>query len=182
MQMQLEQLGSELNKRKGWSSRRLLGVSLLFSVAVVVAYAAWQSSVTDTTELPRLHVLTDLEFSEFRGSIVVVDFFATWCGPCKSQIPHLAQIHQKYNASEVVVISVGSSSDSESALRQFKKDFNMLWLVARDTVGVFDQFDIYGIPTIVILDESGNVHYRNVGLTDALMISAKIDELLSNSQ
>jgi len=170
----------EPKKSRAWSRRKVLGIgSLVLTVLVIGVFAASQNTQpSNTGELPSLYTLTDADFSEFRGRVVVLDCFATWCGPCVEEIPHLAEIFNSYTNSEVVVISVGSSGDSETALTQFKKDHNMNWLVARDTVGVFNKHNVEYIPTIVILHQNGNVHYRNVGLTEASILSSKIDELL----
>jgi len=170
----------EPKKSKGWSRSKVLGIAFLALVVLAIGvYAAWQSAQpSNAGELPPLYTLNDAEFSEFGGKIVVLDCFATWCEPCKMQIPYLAEIDENYDSSEVMVISVGSPSDSEVGLRQFKKDYNMDWPVARDTVGVFDEYNIGPIPTLVILDQNGDIHYRNEGVTGASTLSSKIDELL----
>jgi len=180
--LEAEQLRREREpkKSKGWPRSRVLGIGFLFLIVLVIGvYAAWQGAQpSDASELPPLYTLTDADFSEFRGKVVVIDFFATWCGPCKTEIPYLAEINENYNSSEVVVISVGSSGDSAIKLRQFKQDYSITWRVARDTVGVFDEYNVEPIPTIVILNQNGNIHYRNEGVTDASTLSSKIDELL----
>ena len=171
---------SEGSKR--WSRSRILVITLLTLIVLGAGvYGVWlraqPSQPSNGDELPPLYTLTDAEFSELRGKVVVLDCFATWCAPCKAEIPELAEIDEKYDGSEVVVISVGSSTDSERELRQFKKDYNMDWLVARDTVGVLDKYSVSAIPTIVILDRNGNIHYRHEGFIDASALSSKIDEL-----
>ena len=155
---------------------------MIFFVLLVLTigfFAVWQGSQpTNDGGLPLLYVLDDSGFSEFTGRVVVVDCFATWCEPCKIEFPHLAQIHNRYNSSDVVVISVGSVGDSDTELREFKRDYDLTWLVARDTVGVFDKYGITAIPTIIILDLSGNVYRRHEGVTDTATLSAEIDEIL----
>jgi len=170
----------EPKKSKGWSRSKVLGIGFLVLIVLVIGvFAALQNTQpSNTGELPLLYTLTDADFSEFRGMVVVIDCFATWCVPCVDEIPHLTEIDENYDNSEVVVISVGSSGDSEIGLRQFKKDHIMDWPVARDTVGVFDKYGVEAIPTIVILDHVGNIHYKHVGLTEASILSSKINELL----
>jgi thiol-disulfide isomerase/thioredoxin len=172
----------EPRKRKGLSRSKVLGIGFLVLIVLVIGvFAALQNTQpSNTGELSSLYTLTDADFSEFKGRVVVIDCFATWCSPCVGEIPHLTEIVNNYNDSEVAVISVGSSSDSETGLRQFKKDYNMDWLVARDTVGVFNKYGIQAIPTVIILDQTGNIYYQHVGLTEASLLSSKINELLGD--
>jgi thiol-disulfide isomerase/thioredoxin len=172
----------EPRKRKGFSRSKVLGIGFLVLIVLVIGvFAAWQSTQpSNADELPSLYTLTDADFGEFKGRVVVIDCFATWCGSCVGEIPHLTEIVNNYDDSEVVVISVGSSSDSEVELRQFKKAYSMDWLVARDTVGVFNKYGVQAIPTIVILDQTGNIYYQHVGLAEASLLSSKINELLGD--
>jgi len=182
--LEMERLKRERQpkKGKGWTKGKTFGVLFLVSIALVMgAYATWQNAQPQNeSELPRLYVLTNPEFNEFRGKVVVIDCFATWCDPCKEEFPYLRQIYDKYNHSEVIVISVGSAGDSATELRKFKRDFNMTWLVAHDTVGVFDKYEVMAIPKLIILDQNGNIYYQHEGVTDATTLSAKIDELLGS--
>jgi thiol-disulfide isomerase/thioredoxin len=174
----------EPKKSRGWSTGKLLGIAFLALIVLVAGgYAAWQYTQPAPNEnngLPSLYALTDSDFSEFRGKVVLVDCFATWCQPCLQVIPYLAEIDEKYESSEVVVISVGSSGDSATKLRQFKHDYDMTWRVARDTVGVFDKHSVEYIPTLVILDQNGDVHFREAGVVDSSTLSSEIDALLGS--
>ena len=177
------QVPRKKKRHKGWSKGKVFGVLFCIVAILLVAYGAWRytqssPSSNENEKLPPLYTLTDRNLSEFRGRIVVLDLFARWCQPCIQEIPHLAQINQKYDSNDVVIISIASSGDDVTALRQFKKEYDMTWKVAVDAVGVFDQYDVMYIPTLVILDSNGAVYYRNEGLTDAATLSEKIDLLL----
>jgi len=141
--------------------------------------AAFAEESPTSPEEPSLYTLTNTDFSEFREKVVVLDFFATWCSPCIQQIPHLAQIHEKYNSSDVVIISIGSSSDTAEDLEQFKEENDMNWRVARDTVGAFGKYDVQYIPKLVILDQEGSISYGHEGVTSASDLANIIDSLLS---
>lgn len=169
-------------KPRGWPLGKVLAVVFLIFL-VPLAYGVWQytqPSSHSNSEPPPLYTLTDKDFTDFRGRIIVLDLFATWCQPCLQEIPHLAQINEKYNSSDVVILSIASSGDDVTALRQFKKNHDMTWRVAIDTVGVFDKYNVMYIPTLVILDRDGSVYYRNEGLTDAETLSNEINSLLGH--
>lgn len=185
--LEAEQLRRERQPKrsKGWSRSKVLGIGFLILIAMVIGvYAMWQNS-QPTKQLAPLFTLTDLDgntvsLEDLRGKIVVLDFFATWCGLCKVEMPDVAQINENYHSNEVVIISIGHSSDSESDLRQFREDFNMPWAVARDTSAekVFNKYNVGSIPTLVIIDQGGYIHYRKVGETDASTLSEEINKLL----
>jgi thiol-disulfide isomerase/thioredoxin len=177
----------EPKKSKGWSRSKVLGIVFLVLIVLVIGvYAAWQNTQpAPSRQLAPIFTLIDLNgngvsLENLKGKVVVLDFFATWCEPCKTEMSHLAQINKNYGGSEVLIISIGSSSDSESALRQFMEVHNMTWVIACDTSEekVFDKYDIMYIPTLVIVDQNGYIYYRNEGLTDASILSSKIEGLL----
>lgn len=173
-------------ENKGWSKGKIFAVTFML-LLIVGIYGTWQYTQSSSNngelpsngELPLLYNLKDAEFSEFRGKVVVVDCFATFCEPCKMEIPYLAEIDDKYGG-EVVVVSVGSISDSAEELRQFKHDYDMTWRVARDTVGTFDKYSVEYIPTLVILDQNGDIRFRQSGVVDAKTLSSEIDALLGS--
>jgi thiol-disulfide isomerase/thioredoxin len=169
-------------KQKGWPRGKVFGALFLISLCLV-SYGVWQytqpSSQPPLPEGPSLYTLTNTDFSEFRGKAVILDFFATWCTPCIQQIPHLAEIHEKYDSSDVVILSIGSSTDTADDLEQFKEEHDMSWKVARDTVGTFDKYSVQYIPKLVILDQEGSVNYEHEGVTSTSDMANVIDSLLS---
>ena len=169
-------------RQKGWSRGKVFGALFLISLCLV-SYGVWQytqpSTQPPSPEGPSLYTLTNTDFSEFRGKVVVLDFFATWCTPCIQQISHLAEINEKYNSSDVVIISIGSSTDAAEDLEQFKEEHDMSWRVARDTVGAFDKYGVQYIPKLVVLDQEGSISYEHEGVTSASDLANVIDSLLS---
>ena len=169
-------------RRKGWSRGKVFGVLLLISL-LLISYGVWQymqvSTPSPSPEGQSLYALTNTDFSEFRRKVVVLDFFATWCNPCIQQIPHLAEIHEKYDSKDVVIVSIGSSTDTAENLEQFKEEHDISWRVARDTVGAFDKYGVQYIPKLVILDQEGSTSYEHEGVTSASDLENVVDSLLS---
>ena len=155
-------------------------VVLLFCFAVLLS----SSGVVIAEEVAPDFTLTDIdggEFSlgDFRGKVVVLDFFATWCGDCVDGIPHLRSLHEDFGEDLVVIsISVSPSSDTVELLQQFRQAHQIEWIVTRDTVGISDLYDVQIVPTLVIIDREGYIQHRHVDLTDETVLRDEIIEII----
>lgn len=115
--------------------------------------------------------------SDFRGRIILLDFFATWCGPCKEEMPQLRTLSNLYKNDRLVIVSitVDPAHDTESTLRTFVKDHGITWTVARDIAGVTGKYGVNTIPTLVLIDQSGYVKNRRVGITSSGELQTMIE-------
>jgi thiol-disulfide isomerase/thioredoxin len=101
-----------------------------------------------------------------RGKVVVLDFWASWCGVCKMMTPTLNEWHKKYAAQGLVV--VGVSSDKHDVATSATKKFGIDYAVGADTHDkVFPGFNVPALPTIYILDKGGVVREVEVGFDSA---------------
>ncbi len=99
--------------------------------------------------------------SSYRGKVVLVDFWASWCGPCKAMIPHAVELYNQYKNQGLMVLGVGL--DDEASLRKFvaKTPISYPVLVGRSETG--RTFGVSAIPTSLILDRKGNIAFRHTG-------------------
>ena len=118
---------------------------------------------------------------DFKGKILVLDFWASWCGPCRAEIPHLKEAYKEYSNKGVAFFSVSIDKDN-AAWRKAMKEENMPWAqVQAPKAGkdVMKQYQFSGIPYILVLDEEGKIVAKNLrgkALTD------KLEELLSGKK
>jgi len=136
--------------------------------------------------------LTDLDgniirLDDFRGKVVLIDFMATWCGPCRQQMPHLKAVWEKEEyKGKVVIISI--DVDPRVPVEDLKSYCQgypyATWIWAKDTAeqGVATSYGVRAIPTIVIIDQEGYVRFVHVGVTDASTLIREIDSLLSRAR
>jgi peroxiredoxin len=128
--------------------------------------------------------LTDIDgntfhLSDYQGQVVVLDLMATWCGACIKEMSHLKELYNRYDSSEVVIMSIDiDTKETNEQLRKFKEDYGDNWIFARDTDGVSEKYDVYYIPEMVIIDKNGQIAYENVGVTTISTLSKEIDKLL----
>jgi len=101
---------------------------------------------------------------QFAGKVLVMDFWATWCPPCRESVGELKDLTKKYPAEKLVLISVSADKDDD-AWRSFIEKKHMGWLQYRDSDHqLLDAFGIHGFPTYLVIDGDGIIRTRIVGL------------------
>lgn len=109
--------------------------------------------------------------------VVFLDFFATWCEPCKEQMPAIAEARDRTDAAFVSVTNepIGRTV-SEAELREWWADHDGGWTVALDPTGeVSERYGVSGYPTAVVLDTEGVVHWTHGGILSADEIAGRIE-------
>ena len=118
-----------------------------------------------------------LALADLRGKVVLVDFWATWCGPCTLQFPHLNQWHQQYTSKGLRIVAL--SDEEPDLVREYAAAEKLVYPVALDPDDrIRAAYLVPGMPTTVIIDKGGIVRYVTVGVADPAEIEAVITRLL----
>ena len=112
--------------------------------------------VKQGAQLPTLSLNYLGKQPELTGKPLLVEFWATWCPPCRKSIPHLNEIYAKYKAMGLQI--VGITDEDEATVKKFQKQIPMDYNVAINTPGaIYQQFGIQAIPTAFLVDKSGKI-------------------------
>ena len=108
----------------------------------------------------------DVRLMSYKGKVILLDFWATWCGPCKIEIPGFVELQTKYKDQGLVVLGF-SVDDPVDKLKPFATQYKMNYpvLVGRDRDDVQEAFGpIWGIPTTFVIGRDGNICKKHMGM------------------
>jgi len=112
------------------------------------------------------------KLSDYRGKWVVVNYWATWCPPCLTEIPELVDFHEERKDNDAVVLGVNFEDISLNALKQFSEEYFMNFPVLRTKPGPNSALGpIPGLPTTYLVSPEGEVVARQVGPVTAVLIA-----------
>jgi len=166
-----------------------VGCALLAALTALPAFDGWSMG----SRVPTVGVqaedfrLTDLEgksqsLSQYRGKIVLVNFWATWCKPCTTEMPAMQKVYDKLRDKGFVVLAVNELED-DAKVREHIKQYGHTFPVLMDRDNkVANQFGVFGLPVSVFIDEKGVVQeYIKGGLLTEQKIQEIVDRLQSTS-
>jgi thiol-disulfide isomerase/thioredoxin len=144
--------------------------------AAVVVFCLVMLAALGITELSAATKVPDFSFPsipgneridirDFRGKVVLVNFWATWCSPCVQEMPSLQELHEKYGPKGFSVIGISVDQGGSKLVEKMTKKLGVTYpVVIGDTQTGRDFGGIFGVPTSFLIDRSGNVLKRYTGL------------------
>jgi peroxiredoxin len=119
-----------------------------------------------------------VKMADFKGKVVLLNFWATWCGPCKVEIPAFVELYDRYKDQGLVIAGV-SIDDGPDALRAFAKEWRMQYPVLMMRSEVEDSYGpFYGIPTTFLIARDGTICTKHIGPATKEQFEQEIKALL----
>ncbi len=188
-------MGSLLERNQSRFRRVSLGLLAVVLAGILVIQGCTPSSQSITSDGPEAtaavnvgesapsFTLVDLEgnqvsLSDFRGKTVFVNFWATWCPPCRAEMPEIEAVYQEYKDKGVVVIGV-DILEPEDVVRQYVQQGGYSWTFVLDTSGeMAGNYKVTAIPTSFFIDREGIIQAVNIGAMTKRAMEIKLAEAM----
>lgn len=121
-----------------------------------------------------------ITLSKLKGKIVIIDFWATWCPPCREAIPELIKLYDKYQGQDLIVL--GIALDDRDDVIKLSQEMKINYPVLFDDKTVAKKYEVQSIPTLYLLDKNGKQVHKEIGFSEEgfKQIEEKVIELLKD--
>jgi len=163
---------------------------IVASIAFVISFFALRATApADLTRadsrkpLPQV-ALTDsngapVDLSGYKGSVVLLDFWATWCEGCKEEIPWFMELQDKYNKSGLVVVGASLDDDGWKSVKPYLREHKINYRIVIGTFESAKQFGVdKGMPVTLLVDRTGKIADLHAGMVDKDAFEREIQTLL----
>ncbi len=161
----------------------LLGLTLLAIVSFVIFRSRNLGPAPDL-DLAVIDERGDLgaervKLRALRGHPVVIDCWATWCGPCQRMTPVLVRLNQRFKSRGLTVVGVDVDEAGPSVVPPFRARFGVDYPLVYDVNGsASERWGIRGLPTLILVDREGNMRYRHAGVSSEAELARMIEGML----
>jgi cytochrome c biogenesis protein CcmG/thiol:disulfide interchange protein DsbE len=156
----------------------------LFIVLLLVVTALFTSSALAQRKAPDVSFKTAdgkvYDLSKLKGKVVIVNFWATWCGPCRKEIPDFIEFYKGYKEKGLEILGVSLDREGWEKVTPFLKQTPINYPIVLgngEIAGKFSKFN--AIPTTFIIDKSGNIVDEHTGVMTKSQLEAKVKPLLA---
>jgi thiol-disulfide isomerase/thioredoxin len=143
--------------------------TLLTLAAILLSITSFSQQQTSSRKVPEI-TLRDtsgkvVSLSSLKGKVVVLDFWASWCGPCRRANKHLKQLYSKYQDKGLEILSISVDDNKKPWIKAINED-KLPWLQVLDDRNYANTWQIQYIPTTFVIDKQGNFAAYNPDLSD----------------
>jgi thiol-disulfide isomerase/thioredoxin len=166
--------------------------SFLLSILILCLCTAWvfllphcskEGKAPSTALAPDFTLKTldgqEVTLTKLKGKVVLLDFWATWCAPCREAIPHLINLQKTYREKGIEVIGMNMDRGDAETVRRFVKSMDIPYPITLTSEEVSRNYGVTGLPTTILIDQEGKIRQKFLGFTSeiAKQITSTIVEL-----
>jgi len=144
-------------------------VSIFIVLICLLSFVSYCKKPEKISDLPQVQ-LKDLnggtvDLAQFKGKPIIINFWATWCGPCRFEIPMLNELHRKYSPKGLVIVGISTDEEGASIVKPFMKDLPIEYssfIKGSDTEEKFG--GVWALPTTIFFDKNGKQVEKILGV------------------
>ncbi len=124
-----------------------------------------------------------ISLSDFKGKVVILDFWATWCPPCVMEIPHFIELYEQYKGRGFAMVGISVDREGVSVVESFVRKYRVNYPILMTDGQVQKAYGgIPNIPTTFVIDSAGNIRQKYIGYRDKAVFEADIKTLLAEAK
>lgn len=171
------------NRYSVFGVRYVVATFWIALVALLLVACAGGDVVDETAVSRNLPLQTlageEVNLSDYAGNVVLVNFWATWCAPCREEMPELEAFYQAHQDDGFVLLAV-NAGESANRAQGYIDEGGYTFPIILDPDGLVEDYfgGVLGMPTTFVLDQQGEVVYQHVGMLDQAILDAEVAPLL----
>lgn len=161
----------------------LYSFSLFLFVLSSITYAIEPKQTAPDFQLPSLSG-PDISLNQFKGKVVLLNFWATWCAPCREELPALQQVFSKYEGKGLVILGINEDKDQENA-RDFVNHYKLNFPIGFDqNFQIMNKFEVSAMPVSFLIDRNGTIKETFFGFSQKKLphMESAIESLLEDQK
>lgn len=121
----------------------------------------------------------DVSLSNFQGKAIILNFWATWCPPCRAEIPHFIKLYEEYKDKGLVIIGISLDQGVDTVIKDFVAKYNITYPILRGNKEVIASYGgMAGIPTTFFINREGKIVNKIMGIIDERTTRKNIEKIL----
>lgn len=121
-----------------------------------------------------------VKLSELKGKVIILDFWASWCVPCKKSMPHLIELYNRYKDTSFTIIGINVDTDMKK-VKEFERDLNNdipFTIIFDKDSEIPPLYEVEGMPTTLVINKDGIIKYKEIGYSTEL--KEKLDKTIAD--
>jgi len=160
---------------------------IFYSVIIIISFTVFARAQDVNSKAPDFTAKdmdgNTVHLSDLKGRVVLLDFWASWCVPCKKSMPHLIELYNAFRDTSFTIIGVNVDTQQDK-VKEFEEELNAdipFPVIFDKDSKIPPKYEVEGMPTTVIINKDGIIKYKEVGYTNELKekLDKTINELIS---